>query len=499
MLGSSSVRLIALLLSGSCCTQAFAGTVVRYVNVALTTGADNGTSWANAFRTADGVNRALSAATSGDEIWVARGRYVPSTTGVRTATLALRSNIGIYGGFVGNETTRTDRQPATNITILSGDLANNDPIVTDNSFHVVSGNSAAATAVLDGFTITAGNANAAAGSAGDQDRGGGMIFLSSSNATIRNCTIQNNASTFGGGGTYIRQSSPSFTDCVWQNNQGGFFGGAIDMFNTCAPTFSRCTFRGNTANRAGGIEAFGACTPVLNNCLFVANTAGSAGGAAMYISDSSNVTLRHCTIVRNSSAVPAVGILVNAGTSSFARIRNSIVFGNFTTGGGTASQLTGTTIQATYSCIQGGFSGIGNITADPSFVDANANNFRLAAGSRCIDATNRTETLATEPLDLGGNPRIIDDPSTADTGLGTAPFADMGAYEFQPVPCNSIDFNQNALFPEDQDLIDFLSVLAGGACSNDPNCDDIDFNNDGLFPSDDDLISFLRVLAGGTC
>jgi hypothetical protein len=66
-------------------------------------------------------------------------------------------------------------------------------------------------------------------------------------------------------------------------------------------------------------------------------------------------------------------------------------------------------------------------------------------------------------------------------------------------PCDGIDFNNNQLFPEDQDLIDFLSVLAGGPCSTGNGCNDIDFNNDGLFPSDDDLIAFLRVLAGGGC
>lgn len=63
--------------------------------------------------------------------------------------------------------------------------------------------------------------------------------------------------------------------------------------------------------------------------------------------------------------------------------------------------------------------------------------------------------------------------------------------------CDSIDFNRNELFPEDQDLVDFLGVLAGGACPSQP-CD-VDFNNDGLFPDDQDLIAFLRVLAGGNC
>lgn len=64
--------------------------------------------------------------------------------------------------------------------------------------------------------------------------------------------------------------------------------------------------------------------------------------------------------------------------------------------------------------------------------------------------------------------------------------------------CDAIDFNGDGLFPDDADLVDFLSVLAGGGCST-GTCNDIDFNNDCLFPDDSDLVSFLRVLAGGSC
>jgi hypothetical protein len=66
--------------------------------------------------------------------------------------------------------------------------------------------------------------------------------------------------------------------------------------------------------------------------------------------------------------------------------------------------------------------------------------------------------------------------------------------------CASIDFNEDGLFPDDSDLIDFLAVLAGGACSNVDGCRSIDFNGDGLFPDDNDLLAFLCALAGGaTC
>jgi hypothetical protein len=65
--------------------------------------------------------------------------------------------------------------------------------------------------------------------------------------------------------------------------------------------------------------------------------------------------------------------------------------------------------------------------------------------------------------------------------------------------CDSLDFNRDGIFPTDEDVVDFLSVLSGGACSVNNSCSDIDFNNDGLFPSDDDLVSFFRVWAGGPC
>ncbi len=62
--------------------------------------------------------------------------------------------------------------------------------------------------------------------------------------------------------------------------------------------------------------------------------------------------------------------------------------------------------------------------------------------------------------------------------------------------CDDIDFNNNGVFPEDQDVVDFFDVLAGGNC---PLCNDIDFNNNGVFPEDQDVVDFLNVLAGGQC
>jgi hypothetical protein len=65
--------------------------------------------------------------------------------------------------------------------------------------------------------------------------------------------------------------------------------------------------------------------------------------------------------------------------------------------------------------------------------------------------------------------------------------------------CDSIDFNNDGVFPDTTDINDFLSVFSGGPCSGDPLCNDIDFNNDGVFPDNADIDSFLSVLSGGSC
>ena len=82
----------------------------------------------------------------------------------------------------------------------------------------------------------------------------------------------------------------------------------------------------------------------------------------------------------------------------------------------------------TYSNIQGGFTGTGNLGSNPLFVNPSADDFRLGSGSPCIDSANGD---VASPNDIVLIPRI-DDPAVANTGVGNPDYVDRGAYEHIP-------------------------------------------------------------------
>jgi hypothetical protein len=416
-----------------------ADAAVRYVNVALATGAGTGTSWADAYRGAGGLQVALSASVAGDEIWVAAGTYLPSTIGARTASFTLKTGVAVYGGFAGTETALAQRNWRTNATILSGDLLGNDngaTNVTENAYHVVVGTGAAATAVLDGFTVKAGNSNGT--SASFYDRGGGIIIYASGAPTVRNCVFSMNRCTFGGGAGYIFQAQGTFTDCEFNDNVGGSYGGAFDT-NAVTSTFTRCRFQRNTAVRAGGVETFGGGNTTYVNCLFAGNQAtGSGGGAAVWIGVSSSIVRAYnCTFASNTATSVAGGINTTSGGTLNAY--NCVFWGNSGPGGATAANQVnagGGTNLVQYSVVQGGFAGTGNAATDPLFVSAGTGNYALQAASPAVDAGSNT-LVATLGMtaDLAGAVRFVDIAAVADTGVGPAPVVDRGAFEVQRPPC----------------------------------------------------------------
>ena len=287
---------------------------VRYVKWDAT-GTHTGTSWTNAF--AD-LQSALAAASSGDEIWVAAGTYKPTTGTDRTISFALKNGVGIYGGFAGGETLRSQRNPIANITILSGDIG----VVgdsSDNSYHVIYNENISNTAVLDGFTIRGGNANSY-----DEphDRGGGMYNFQS-HPTLSNLIFRNHYAEDFGGGMYNDNSNVTLTEVTFSYNVSNFLGGGMYNEAFSSPTLTNVTFLVNDANSAGGGMAnLGTGIPVLTNVMFLSNTSVDGGG--MLNAYGSNPVLNKVTFESNSVSESGGGMR----NSSSAPILTDVIFSN---------------------------------------------------------------------------------------------------------------------------------------------------------------------------
>lgn len=429
-MNTPSFRPLALI--GLLLLPSLAAADTLHVDANLTTGANDGSSWTDAFQGESGLMVALAASLSGDQIWVADGTYKPSSTGTRTSVFQLKNGVEIYGGFSGGEAT-LDARPSigTSVSLLLGDLLENDGsnLRNDNSYHLISGTGSNSTAVIDGFTVRGGNANGS----GNNNKGGGIICLSNASPTVRNCRFEDNRCTFGGGAGYVN-GSPSFTDCEFINNIGGSYGGAFDIASSGAIKFDRCLFDGNTAARAGAVEIFSTSGARVTNSVFTGNiSTGSGGGGALWIGSGSSATVVNCTVVGNQSTVNATAGLLVSGAS--LTIANNIFFDNAGPGNAqnSANQVSGTS-SVTYSIVEGGIAGVGNLSTAPTFENAGAGDYRLANGSSGVDAGRNASVPAGILLDKAGNARFWDVQSVVDTGSGAAPQVDMGAYELDTPP-----------------------------------------------------------------
>jgi hypothetical protein len=193
-------------------------------------------------------------------------------------------------------------------------------------------------------------------------------------------------------------SSPLVVRCIFADNTAVASGGAMRSVQG-SPTLVSCELRGNTAQLGGALYAFGG-SPRLVSCTLAGNTATVIGDA----------------LVALGGGQPL--------------LHGCIIWGN----GEPAVLAPGATIR--YSDVQGGWRGAGeaNVDADPMFVDPASGDLRLAAGSPCVDAGDNGPLPAWATLDVGGAPRIVDDPDAPDTGdaNGGDAIVDMGARERQP-------------------------------------------------------------------
>ena len=380
-------------------------TTILYVNAAAT-GANDGSSWENAWIS---LQPALAAALSGDEIWVASGIYRPTDTTNRGVSFALKNGVGVYGGFLGTETSRSQRDPAINITTLSGDIGTPGSSA-DNSYHVVTADSSVTpTGILDGFTITGGNAN---GTSPD-DRGGGM-WVNGGKPTISGCIFTGNSAQEKGGGLRVTIGMPVVDRCRFVSNSAAAGGGGIGAGSGSAFTVKNSFFQGNSTVATGGAGLETVDGVAVVNSVFLQN----GGNGLLFITGG---LVSDCTFTANTSygvAFDQDGTVVNSILWADAIDEVFIGFG---------------TISVTYSDVGGsGFPGPGNISANPLFLNVAAGDLRLGSGSPAVDAGSNASVPAGITTDIGGLPRFVDDPDVPDTGSGTPPIVDMGAYERAP-------------------------------------------------------------------
>ena len=502
---------------------------VRY---AAPSGATSGTcnNWANACT----LQYALSSAANGDEIWVKMGVHYPGSN--RTDTFTLKRGVALYGGFFGTETALSQRDWQAHKTILSGDIDKDDTntdgnfiaettadIQGSNAYHVVTDSGTDNTVILDGFVITAGQANSfgsdALGSGMYNDLsspslanltfsgnftsyGGGMwnyksnptltyvtfrgnsagyygggMYNYESNPTLINMAFSDNSANYDGGGMYNYESNPTLTNVTFSGNSATSDGGGMYNSETSSPTLTNVAFSGNSATSGGGMGNADS-SPMLTNVAFSGNSATHGGGMYNY---NSSPTLTNVAFSGNSATSDGGGMISywyssptltnvtfsgNSATSlggGMANRDSNLTLTNVTFSGNSASYGGGmwnnrssptltnvimwddsastsgpeiynedsySTPSITYSDIQGGgYSGPGNIDADPLFVDAAGGNLRLQLTSPAIDAGNNAAVPSGVTTDLDGKPRFCDIPTVPNTGNGTPPIVDMGAYE----------------------------------------------------------------------
>jgi len=267
-------------------------------------GTGDGSSWQQA--TGD-LQSALDMAFFGREIWVAAGIYKPTfctTCGLteRNTSFAVKDGVKLLGGFNGTETQSDQRSATQNLTILSGDI-DNDNTLANNSYSVLFTIRVSNQTLIDGFTIQDGNADFVGNTStfGERLHNGAGFYNNgqqqgqSSHPVVRNCTFTNNfAVGFGGAvysdGSFEGNASPTFENVKFINNTakdsgGGFYGNGTFRGGISDPIFRSCEFRGNRALEkdggamvnAGGTNGF--ANSLIEDCRFESNIAYLEGGA----------------------------------------------------------------------------------------------------------------------------------------------------------------------------------------------------------------------------
>ncbi len=312
--------LLCLLIAAS---SAAHGQTVHYVDGARAyPGA--GSSWENAL---NDVSAAIDRAQPGDEIWVAQGVYVPRGT-EPSASFQLKDGVALYGGFVGLEVRREDRDPSRYPTVLSGDRNGDDASgrFDDNVYHVVMAENVGAETILDGVTVQHGRA-----ALGATHAHGAGILLRAASPVIRQTIVRENRAVASGGGiAMLDGSAPHLMEvAVIENVGGGVY------VNASRPIIERSIITGNRATQTGGgiMNANDSHTLLIGSVLD-RNVATDGNGGGMATIDS-RATVIGSTFRGNKAPKGNGGALLNQ-RSTVGVLSSSFVANSTGRGGGGA-------------------------------------------------------------------------------------------------------------------------------------------------------------------
>ncbi|HUV27430.1 MAG TPA: choice-of-anchor Q domain-containing protein [Anaerolineales bacterium] len=380
------------------------------------------------------ISYAITQAVATDMIYVAQGTYAEN--------LVVNSQISLMGSF---EAVGWTRNIALNVTTLDG----------SQSGTVVDFQAGSDDAVLDGFTITNGSV-----SAGGM---GGGITMNDVSPIVKNTQVISNQNTNNGGGIYISGGAPTFENLLVDSNTSGDCCGGVHIGNNATVDLSGSTISNNTAVSGGGVGVFSSSTVTITNSTISGNdtgiTAGQGGG--LMVSDSGTVVnLVDTTLADNQTVFHGGAISADGGT---VNLTNALIYGNSSSSmnanvfaiGSTDFTIMNSTIAdnnpggaqavilwsgsltmtnsimynnafnlqgdppcptcftVTYSNMQGGYPGTGNIDADPMFVDAASQDYHLQSFS---PSWNSGTAAGAPSADIEGTPRDAS--------------PDMGAYEW---------------------------------------------------------------------
>mgnify|MGYP001209392449 CR=1 FL=1 len=306
---------------------------VRYVKP-VASGMANGSSWANS---SDDIQTMINASTPGDSVWVAAGEYKPNSYPLgcigcinsRYNTFYIKDGVRLFGNFNGTETDISQRDFGNNITILSGDL-NDDDVVTGNFSNLtISGNGENVhhvilvydidlidyNTIIDGFTIKNGNANVPL----EYNVNGALVTM------------------YEGGGIFVQDQNTLITNCFFINNSA-FFGGGIFSYGH-ATTVSNSVITNNVSQMDGGGISFNNVTCEILNSSIIGNKSLVNGGA---ISNTSGfIEMYNNEIIGNASGYNGGGMYLLGGEYA---ILNNIITDNYATNNGGAIYHDGTSI-----------------------------------------------------------------------------------------------------------------------------------------------------------